>query len=101
MNATDRLFERYYFGNPGFLNGTSEILTRPSIVPNTRGVLKRLAREARLEVLELRMIEKEPSYAKSSVFLFWPLLCYERIVNSHPLFQASALIFSVSWPRSE
>lgn len=24
MNATDRLFERYYFANPGFLNGTSE-----------------------------------------------------------------------------
>jgi SAM-dependent methyltransferase len=54
---------------------------------NTRQSIQRLAREARLEILELRMIEKEPSYAKSSAFLFWPLLCYERAVNSHPVFQ--------------
>jgi SAM-dependent methyltransferase len=54
---------------------------------NTRRAIKHLSREARLEILELRMIEKEPSYAKSSAFLFWPLLCYERAVNSHPAFQ--------------
>lgn len=54
---------------------------------NTRQAIQRLATEARLEILELRMIEKEPSYAKSSAFLFWPLLCYERAVNSHPAFQ--------------
>lgn len=54
---------------------------------NTRKAIKYLARKARLEIVELRMIEKEPSYAKSSALLFWPLLCYERAVNSHPMFQ--------------
>jgi SAM-dependent methyltransferase len=54
---------------------------------NTRRDIKHLSREARLKILELRMIEKEPSYAKSSAFLFWPLLCYERAVNSHPTFE--------------
>jgi ubiquinone/menaquinone biosynthesis C-methylase UbiE len=54
---------------------------------NTRGDIQRLTREAGLKIAELRLIEKEPSYAKSSALLFWPLLCYERIVNSHFIFQ--------------
>jgi SAM-dependent methyltransferase len=54
---------------------------------NTRGAIRFLSKDAGLNILELRMIEKEPSYAKSSVLLFWPLLCYERTVNLHPAFQ--------------
>jgi ubiquinone/menaquinone biosynthesis C-methylase UbiE len=50
---------------------------------NTRRALRRLSENAGLEIVELRMIEKEPSYAKLSALLFWPLLGYERTVNSH------------------
>jgi|SRR5579885_3040423 SAM-dependent methyltransferase len=54
---------------------------------NTRRAIRKLSESAGLEIVELRMIEKEPSYAKSSALLFWPLLGYERVVNSHRIFE--------------
>ncbi len=52
---------------------------------NTRRTIARLARQAGLEVLELRLIEKEPSYGRASPLLFYPLLAYERLVNASDL----------------
>lgn len=49
---------------------------------NTRRRIRSLARAARLEVVELHMVEKEPYYARSSPLLFYPLMTYERLVNS-------------------
>ncbi len=48
---------------------------------NTRRRIRRLCRVAALTELELRMVEKEPSYGKSSRFLFVLFLLYERLVN--------------------
>jgi SAM-dependent methyltransferase len=49
---------------------------------NSRRAVGRLAGRSALTVEVLRMIEKEPSYAKASRLLFYPLLAYERAVNS-------------------
>jgi hypothetical protein len=32
----------------------------------------------------LETIEKEPSYARVSAALFYPMMAYERLVNSYP-----------------
>ncbi|MBV8732048.1 MAG: methyltransferase domain-containing protein [Acidobacteriia bacterium] len=63
---------------------------------NTRRRAAVLSKDAGLEIVELRMVEKEPSYAKSSRLLFWPLLGYERMVNAHRVFEGvRANIFGV------
>jgi SAM-dependent methyltransferase len=49
---------------------------------NTRRTLKRLAEATGLQVEELRMIEKEPSYGRAHPLIFFPMLAYERFVNS-------------------
>jgi SAM-dependent methyltransferase len=54
---------------------------------NSRGVLRRLASGAGLTVSDLRVVEKEPSYARSSVALFYPMMLYERTVNSTSLLE--------------
>jgi SAM-dependent methyltransferase len=51
---------------------------------NSRGAVKQLAETSGFEVTELRMIEKEPSYAMVSRALFLALLAYERLVNATP-----------------
>jgi len=48
---------------------------------NTRRSIRSLCRKASLEELELRMIEKEPSYGMSSRILFHVFMLYERMVN--------------------
>jgi len=48
---------------------------------NTRAVLYRLARAAKLNVPEFHLLEKEPSYARTSKALFFAMMIYERIVN--------------------
>jgi SAM-dependent methyltransferase len=53
---------------------------------NSRGALRRLARNASLTVEQLRLIEKEPSYGMASRLAFYPLLAYERAVNSSEIF---------------
>lgn len=55
---------------------------------NTRRSLSRFARDAELVIRMFRTVEKEPSYARSSRLLFYPMMAYERVVNSNDLFGA-------------
>src|SRR5271156_3182116 len=52
---------------------------------NTRRRLVRLARKSGLWPEELRMIEAEPSYGAAHPLLFYPMMAYERLVNSTEL----------------
>jgi SAM-dependent methyltransferase len=52
---------------------------------NTRRTLRRLARSSGLLPEELRMIEAEPSYGAAHPLLFYPMMAYERLVNSSEL----------------
>jgi SAM-dependent methyltransferase len=51
---------------------------------NSRSQLSRLARDTSLEIRELRFIETEPSYGAMHPALFYPMMAYERTVNSIP-----------------
>jgi SAM-dependent methyltransferase len=53
---------------------------------NTRRALRRLAQRSGLWPEELRMIEAEPSYGALHPLLFYPMMAYERLVNSSELF---------------
>jgi SAM-dependent methyltransferase len=55
---------------------------------NTRRRLRNLAAKIGWLVDELRMIEAEPSYGATHPMLFYPMMAYERIVNSSELFCA-------------
>jgi len=49
---------------------------------NTRGAVRRFCAQAGFRRLEFRTIEPEPAYAGGHAALFWPMMAYERIVNS-------------------
>lgn len=49
---------------------------------NRPAKLRRLAHSAGLVVETFRTVECEPSYAKGSAALFFPMMAYERVVNS-------------------
>jgi SAM-dependent methyltransferase len=51
---------------------------------NTREAVARLASRRGLEVEDLRLVEKEPSYGMSSRVLFLAFTAYERAVNATP-----------------
>jgi SAM-dependent methyltransferase len=53
---------------------------------NRRGTLRSLAKQAHFQTAELRMVEAEPSYAAAHWLLFYPMMAYERLVNSSELF---------------
>ncbi len=53
---------------------------------NTRKECHQLLLQAGLQVEHFAMIEKEPSYGMSSRLLFFPMMVYERLVNSSSLF---------------
>ncbi|HUQ20561.1 MAG TPA: class I SAM-dependent methyltransferase [Gemmatimonadaceae bacterium] len=53
---------------------------------NRPRVLRRLAENARLSVVTCVTVECEPSYAKGSALLFFPMMLYERLVNSSEVF---------------
>jgi ubiquinone/menaquinone biosynthesis C-methylase UbiE len=55
---------------------------------NTRGSLRKLARDTGFHIIDLRMIEAEPSYGAANVLLFYSMMAYERIVNSSDLFSS-------------
>ena len=55
---------------------------------NSQGKCRRLLGEAGFRILELNMIEKEPSYGLRSRLLFFPMMGYERLVNSSEVFRA-------------
>ena len=52
---------------------------------NSAAAVRRHARSAALEEVELLRVEKEPSYASVSRVLFLTFTAYERVVNSTPL----------------
>ena len=53
---------------------------------NTRFRIRKLARTVGLSPLLLSTIEKEPSYGRASAAVFFPMMFYERVVNSSPVF---------------
>lgn len=53
---------------------------------NRPPVLRRLADQAGLAPSYFATVECEPSYAKGSAVLFFPMMLYERVVNSADLF---------------
>lgn len=53
---------------------------------NTRRRLLKLARDTRFFAKELRMIEAEPTYGTAHWLLFYPMMAYERLVNSSEFF---------------
>jgi SAM-dependent methyltransferase len=53
---------------------------------NTPRTLRSLARRSGLLPEELRMIETEPSYGAAHPLLFYPMMAYERLVNSSDFF---------------
>ena len=54
---------------------------------NSEKVCRRILSESGFGVLELTLIEKEPSYGLRTRFLFLPMMAYERLVNSTSLFR--------------
>ena len=63
---------------------------------NTPRTIKNLCQGVPLEVLDLAMIEKEPSYGRSNAGLFFLMMAYERLVNSCDCLKAlRANIFGV------
>ena len=54
---------------------------------NTRRAVRKLCKSAGLRVTELSGVEKEPSYGKAHAALFFPMMLYERAVNSSSLFE--------------
>jgi SAM-dependent methyltransferase len=54
---------------------------------NTRRIIKSLAKEVGLDVVELRMVEKQPSYGMIARPVFLALSGYERLVNSTSLLE--------------
>jgi SAM-dependent methyltransferase len=52
---------------------------------NTRSRLRHWARRSGLVPEQLRMIEAEPSYGAAHPLLFYPMMAYERLVNSTEL----------------
>ena len=54
---------------------------------NTRRIIRALAKEVGLDVVELRMVEKEPSYGMIARPVFLALSVYERVVNATRLLE--------------
>ena len=53
---------------------------------NSRRAITAAARTAGFRVIELRLVEMEPSYLRFHALAFFAGVCYERIVNSHKIF---------------
>ena len=72
---------------------------------NTPRAVRKLCAKARMDVHVLQLVEKEPSYGRAHVLLFYPMMCYERIVNSSDvlagirvnIFAVVRKPFSVEW----
>lgn len=55
---------------------------------NTRARIRALSEPVGLAARVLRNVEKEPSYGRISPHLFFPMMAYERIVNSSQAFES-------------
>ncbi|MCW5765761.1 MAG: class I SAM-dependent methyltransferase [Phycisphaeraceae bacterium] len=63
---------------------------------NTAGAVRRKARAAGLEAVDVTRVEREPAYGMASRLLFYPFMCYERVVNATGLLSfARSVIFAV------
>lgn len=49
---------------------------------NSENAVRRFARAASLQLEVMRLIEKDPSYGMASRLTFYPMMAYERVVNS-------------------
>ena len=54
---------------------------------NSAKTCRQVLAKAGFEVLEIELIEKEPSYGMQSRLLFLPMMLYERFVNSSEVFR--------------
>jgi SAM-dependent methyltransferase len=61
---------------------------------NSRGKLRRLFRDAGFVGIDFRMIECEPRYTAGRRLLFYPMMAYERLVNSSKLLEGFRIILS-------
>lgn len=52
---------------------------------NSRRAIRRCLNRVGAELVELKMVEKEPSYAVGCRILFYPMMGYERLVNASEL----------------
>jgi SAM-dependent methyltransferase len=66
---------------------------------NTLPTLKKLRSAAGLAPLECNLIESEPSYGRSSAFLFFPMMMYERLVNSTDLLRPFRINFQAVFQK--
>lgn len=55
---------------------------------NRRGKLKQLIEDAGLIDAKIKMIEPEPSYGRAHSTLFYPMMAYERLVNSSAMLES-------------
>jgi SAM-dependent methyltransferase len=55
---------------------------------NSQSAVRTTAQEAGFQLVDLSLIEKEPSYGRASTLLFYPMLAWERVVNSHKIFSS-------------
>lgn len=55
---------------------------------NSEGTIRKCAASAELEVIELNLVEKEPSYCLRARVMFLGGVAYERVVNSWPALAA-------------
>jgi SAM-dependent methyltransferase len=77
----------YCFRNPNrwhYVTMAASLMPH-SIRANTRSKLRHWARRSGLLPEDLRMIEAEPSYGAAHPLLFYPMMAYERLVNSTEL----------------
>ena len=51
---------------------------------NTARAIRRAARRAGLDPVEMETIEAEPYYGRRHALLFYPMMLYERLVNASP-----------------
>lgn len=54
---------------------------------NTRAAVRRFCAQAGFSQVEFRMIEAEPAYSGGHAVLFYPMMAYERLVNSTRLLE--------------
>lgn len=66
---------------------------------NTLPALKKLRSAAGLALVECNMVESEPSYGRSSPFLFFPMMMYERLVNSTDLLRSLRINFQAVFQK--
>jgi hypothetical protein len=59
---------------------------------NRPGRLRQLTEAAGLTPANLTMIEPEPAYGRAHAALFYPMMAYERIVNSTRLLETFRVI---------